>query len=161
MAGTDVIFQHKKTKCSYRVDEKSQLDYINERLPTFAFELFYEKNGELKQGWLFDEKKKTDFYALVTSIFSEDNQYFTSCDITFVNRKKLIQFLEKQHLSFSKIKQIVLPQMGFHGKMHLDSLNPSGEGYIYFSHRNKAEKPINLILHLDFLRKIKVAKRLI
>lgn len=161
MEGADVIFQHKKTQCSYVIDEKAQLDYANERLPTFAFELFYEKSGELKQGWLFDKRKKTDFYALVTSIFSDDKMNFTSCDITLVNRKKLIDYLENHCLSFELIKKIVMPHTGFHGKMHLDAFNPSHEGYIYFSGKNKVEKPINLIFYLDFLHRIQVAKRLV
>ncbi|TAI47579.1 hypothetical protein [Flagellimonas allohymeniacidonis] len=161
LAGVDIMFRHKKRGRSYPIDEKAQLDYVNERLSTFAFELYYEKNSELKPGWFFDAEKKTEFYALVTSIFSDNPGQYTSCDITFVNRKKLITALEKKLVSAEKLKKLILPNLGFHGKMHLEALDPKFEGYVYFSSKNKKEKPVNLVLYLDFLHQIEVAKRLI
>ena len=50
----------------YLVDEKAQLHYINLDLPTFTFELSYLKNTDFKEGWLFDVKKRTQYYFLVT-----------------------------------------------------------------------------------------------
>ena len=61
LQGIDVILKDKRSSKQFYVDEKAQLDYINESLPTFAFELFYQKNGVQKQGWLFDAAKKTHF----------------------------------------------------------------------------------------------------
>ena len=46
----------------YLIDEKAQLHYINSELPTFTFELSYMKNNILKNGWLFDENKKTEYF---------------------------------------------------------------------------------------------------
>ena len=61
MWGVDLILVHNTSQKRFLIDEKAQLDYINEDLPTFAFELVYQKDGEVKKGWLFDAKKKTEF----------------------------------------------------------------------------------------------------
>ncbi|MER3375769.1 MAG: hypothetical protein RIM83_14115 [Allomuricauda sp.] len=159
--GIDLILTDKKTGNTYLVDEKAQLDYINESLPTFAFELFYEKNHAQKQGWLFDASKKTHFYALVTSIFSDEEDCFTACNITFVNRKKLIGHLADLGLTQERLEKIIGANKNLHGKLGLAKLNPWHEGYLFFSTQNKAEKPINLVLKLEYLIAVGVAKRLV
>ncbi len=161
LMGIDLILKNKASLQTYFVDEKAQLDYVNDSLPTFSFELFYEKNGVQKQGWLFDSKKKTDFYALVTSIYADEENIFTSCNITFVNRKLLIDFLEQKGLSKDKLAEIAAYQNSFHGKMELRGLDIRNEGYLFFSRKNKVERPVNLILKLDFLIKLGVAKKLV
>ena len=98
LEGIDLILKNKKTGEAFFVDEKAQLDYVNESLPTFAFEILYRKNEIEKLGWLLDAKKRTQFYALVTSIFSDEASIFTSCNITFVNREKLMRFFNKSRI---------------------------------------------------------------
>ncbi len=93
LVGIDLILTHKSNGEKVLVDEKAQLDYVNENLPTFAFELGYQKKG-----WLFDASKKTDFYALITGIFSDEPDTYTSCKITWVNRKKLVYFLKTRNI---------------------------------------------------------------
>ena len=161
LQGIDLILKSKKSSTRFFVDEKAQLDYLNESLPTFVFELFYEKRGVQKQGWLFDPSKKTHFYALVTSIYSDEEDVFTACNITFVNRKKLIQHLEKLGLTEDFLRRTALEHKDVHGKLVLEHLNPRKEGYMFFSTRNKAEMPINLVLKLEYLIEIGVAKKLI
>lgn len=156
LMGIDVVFTHKKTNRSFNVDEKAQLDYLNERLPTFAFEVSYLKDGERKKGWLFDNQKKTEFYALVTSIFSDAPEKYTSCKITLVNRSLLLSFLEKRKVVFEK-----LSPPNNHGKQRLEALDERTEGYLYFSKRNKAEQPLNIVLRLDFLLENGIAKVLV
>jgi len=159
--GIDLILKHKTSKKLFYVDEKAQLDYVNESLPTFAFELFYHKNGYQKQGWLFDNSKKTHFYALVTSIFSDEERMFTSCNITFVNRKKLIGHLVDLNLTEEHLTKVIRNNAQTNGKLILEKLHPKKEGFLFFSKSNKAEKPINLVLRLEFLIEIEVAKRLV
>ncbi|MDF0714825.1 hypothetical protein PY092_01580 [Muricauda sp. 334s03] len=161
LQGIDLILKDNQSGKSFYLDEKAQLDYINESLPTFAFELFYQKAGIQKQGWLFDTSKKTHFYALVTSIYSDETDMFTSCSITFVNREKLIFLLDKTGLSRTYLEQIITENQDVHGKLVLEKLNPQTEGYLFFSRKNKAEKPINLVLKLDYLERIGVAKKLV
>ncbi|MAU27476.1 MAG: hypothetical protein CMH48_05440 [Muricauda sp.] len=159
--GVDVIFRNKKTGKEYFIDEKAQLDYINEDLPTFAFELLYVKDGGQKQGWFFDKSKKTDFYALATAIFSDEAGLYTSCKITLVNRQKLISLLVEKGLSQHSLRSNFADFTKNHGKSTVAQLNEKTEGYLYFSKLNKAERPLNLILKLDFLKDNGLAKRLV
>jgi len=160
MQGVDLILAHNTSGRRFLIDEKAQLDYINEDLPTFAFELVYQKDGEVKKGWLFDTKKKTEFYALITSIYSDEPEKFTSCKVTFVNRKKLIEFLNVREVNQEHLDSQIEKHKNHNGKIVLDKLHPYHEGYLYFSTIKKAEKPINLILKLAFLTENGIAKQL-
>lgn len=159
--GIDLILTHKETGVSYLVDEKAQLDYINEDLPTFAFELSYKKARIIKKGWFFDKAKKTEFYSLITGIYSDAPSTYTSCKITIVNRKKLIDFLKEKGINESLLAAYVNKHATTHGKLKLRELNHRTEGYLYISTKNKAEKPVNLVFQLGFLIENKLAKRLI
>ncbi len=161
LLGIDLILTHITTKATFYVDEKAQLDYVNESLPTFAFELNYHKNGKVKQGWFFDDSKKTHFYSLVTDIYSDEPSRFTSCKITFVNRQKLIAFLKTKGITRLNLKPFIENSPNNNGKIKIKELDPKKEGYLYYSINNKSERPINLILKLDYLIKIGVAKTLI
>ena len=161
MAGIDLIFTHKQTKTVFNIDEKAQLDYINEDLPTFAFELGYYKEDKYKEGWLFDPYKKTDFYSLATAIYEDEPNIFTSCKVTLVNRKMLLSFLNKKAISKKVLTDYCDSNIEHHGKLKIKELNTKYEGYLYFSKTNKSEKPINLILKLEFLIDLGIAKRLV
>lgn len=137
LQGIDLILKDRQSGKQFYLDEKAQMDYINESLPTFAFELFYKKDGVKKQGWLFDASKKTQFYALITSIFSDEKFEFTSCNITFVNREKLIFLLDKKGLSRTCLEQIIADKQKVHGKLVLGQLNAKNEGYLFFLPKTK------------------------
>ncbi len=160
LKGVDVLFKHLKKETTYYIDEKAQLDYINDDLPTFAFEISYLKNGKTKEGWLFDKNKKTDFYSLITAIYSDEPDSYTSCKITLVNRKKLISFLQTKGVDQISILQQLKSTEGRHGKHGMKELDELKEGYLFVSKDNKSEQPINLILRLEFLIKHKLARRL-
>ncbi len=159
--GIDLELKHLVNDTVFRVDEKAQLDYLNEDLPTFAFELSYLKNNVQQKGWLFDPIKKTDFYALITAIYSDEPEKFTSCKITFVNRFKLISFLASKKLTEKALDKYIKDNTGLHGKIAVKELDTKKEGYLFFSTKNKVEQPINLILKLDFLEENGLAKRLV
>lgn len=142
MQGIDIILKHKTSGKTFFVDEKAQLDYINEELPTFAFELSYKKKGVLKKGWLCNTAKATQFYALVTAIYSDEPNIFTSCKITLVNREKLLDFLKTKNINIDALKDAISKSDSQNGKI-------------------KAEKPTNLILKLDFLIENGITKRLV
>ena len=160
LQGVDVLFRHKYSNKAYRIDEKAQLDYPGRDLPTFAFALGYHKGDMIKQGWLFDPLKKTDFYALITNITLKKNEY-DSCSIRFVNRKKLIIWLTELGLSEEFLKKKAFIHEGFTGKVELKQLDMNTQGYLYFSGKRKAEKPVNLVLYLDMLEHLGIAKRFI
>ncbi len=159
--GIDLIFTDRSSQKTFYVDEKAQLDYVDEDLPTFAFEINYQNKKGMEQGWLFDPTKKTDFHTLVTAIYSDEPERYTSCKITFVNRSKLLSFLRTKKLTVHRLSKYGEKTHGEHGKIVLKELHPFWEGYLYSSTKNKAEKPLNLILKLDFLMGLGIAKRLV
>lgn len=161
MQGIDVMFVHKKSNRRFAVDEKAQLDYLNEDLPTFAFEISFEKDGKTKLGWLFDPLKATEFYALVTGIYSDSDNAYAYCKITMVNRQKLIGKLKEKGVDREFIEKKIKLNPPRHGKTTIEGLNEKREGYLFHSIKNKAEKPVNLVLRLDWLLDKKIAKRLV
>lgn len=151
----------------YLIDEKAQLHYINKDLPTFTFELSYLKRGQLKEGWLFDDKKQTQYYFLITGIFLKNgkNKLATPDDIakvkiTSVNRHKLIKHLASINLNKEKLFQYDadLRAQKSYGKNHISELNSNSEGLIYFT-KHLNEKPLNLQLRLNYLIENNLAKK--
>lgn len=161
LQGVDVLFTQKETQTVFEVDEKAQLDYIGEDLPTFAFEISYVKDKNRKKGWLFDTTKTTQFYALITAIYKDDPDTFTSCKITFVNREKLIALLQSKNITQEILSDYIKSDVKVQGKKKIKELHSYKEGYLYLSASNKAEKPLNLILKLDYLIEKGIAKRLL
>lgn len=155
--GVDLILSHKENGMRFFVDEKAQLDYLNESLPTFAFEIQYQKEGSKKEGWLYDSNKKTQFYALATSIFSDENEKLTSCKLTFINREKLLSLLKLKGIDKSTL--IDYGKTTQNGKIIIEQLDPIAEGYLFLS-KSKAELPLNLVLKLNWLIHKKVGKTL-
>lgn len=162
--GVDLMYTDNSGKHLY-IDEKAQLDYINSNLPTFTFELSYLKNSEWKKGWFLDFSKATTHYFLITNIMADNpsnlGQGIKSCNITSVNREKLINHLSSIGLTNEQLKSYdnSIRQGQNFGKNHISELNPQKEGLIYFT-KNKSEKPINLQLRLKYLIETNVAKQL-
>ena len=166
MQGIDVIIQLNSN--DYIIDEKSQLHYINNDLPTFTFELSYlNKYQELKKGWLFDSSKLTQYYFLVTGIYLKESktklESFVDIDklkITSVNRIKLINHLNKIGLSEDTLHEydIAFRSNNSYGKNIISELDDKINGVIYFT-EHLSEKPINLQLRLQYLIDCKVAKK--
>lgn len=150
------------------VDEKAQLTYINKNLPTFAFEISYFKNEVLKEGWLNDKTKETEAYFLITGIQTKDRTdklihatNIHSCTIHRVNRQKLTDLMEQKGLSPSRLNAISekLRAEKKHGKQAISELHGYKEGNLFFTHW-LPEKPVNLVLKLQFLIDAGVAKKI-
>ena len=163
--GIDVVFHHNSK--DYFIDEKAQLHYLNQDLPTFTFELSYlNQNNEIKEGWLFDRSKSTQFYFLITGIILKNSQTkllspndIKALKITSVNRKKLIKLLKQKGLSRHKLDQYDLDIRNTEsfGKNFIPELNHKSAGLLYYS-KQLAEHPVNLQLRLEYLIRCKVAK---
>lgn len=162
-SGIDLIIHHLTSSQTFNVDEKAQLDYINLELPTFTFETSYLRNGKLKQGWLFDDSKKTNYYFLVTSILCKGPRISSgieSVKIHSIDRLKLKQLLTDKGLTKSVIGRYdsEIRNRGKSGAIRIKELHHIDEGRFYFSKDNKAERPINLVMKLSFLVRAGVAK---
>ncbi|WP_248724498.1 hypothetical protein [Seonamhaeicola sp. ML3] len=162
--GVDIIY--KSSKGPVYIDEKSQLHYINKDLPTFTFELSFLKNGKEKRGWFLDKEKITDYYFLVTGIYvNKDKQLnsgLKSCKITSVNRLKLIELLKDKGLSPLKLNtysETIRSDENAAFKTEIPELKPKTEGCLVYSNQLD-EKPINLMLRLNFLIQKGVAKQI-
>ena len=162
--GIDIIIS--KDEEQFYVDEKAQLDFLNNELPTFAFEISYLKNETENFGWLFDKAKLTQRYFLITGIYLNNpeniKEGFKDCNIISVNREKLIFLLNSKGLDSANTKKINdRIRSGTKEKgIEIQELNYRTEGRFHFSKSNKSEQPINLILYIDFLIKSKVAKKI-
>ena len=163
-SGIDLSIHHIQSSKTFNVDEKAQLDYINIDLPTFAFEISYLKQGEYRQGWLFDKSKVTHYYFLVTAIHTKKDQDISkgieSVKIHSVNRFKLIQLLEEKGLSQRIIEgyEKEIRNGSQFGAIEIEELNNKKEGVFYYSKNNKTESPINIVLKLSYLVKSGVGK---
>jgi len=162
--GVDLIYD--KKGANIYIDEKAQLDYLNSDLPTFTFELSYLKAGKLKTGWFLDSTKISHFYFLVTNIQAQDandiSKGIIKCKITSVNRHKLNRFLHEIGLSFDKLSQYddsIRKIKNPNKKTIINELFQNSQGCIVYSEHLK-EKPINLMLKLNFLIEQGIAKRI-
>ena len=160
--GVDLIIDYNGKP--YYIDEKAQLDYINGDLPTFTFELSYLKKGQWKKGWLFDTRKTTHFYFLITGIKSKTQNIedgFKDCKITSVHAEKLRKYLESIGLGWDTLNDLdaQIRNSDQQKNIPLRHLKEREEGCLFLSVQ-KDEKPLNLKLYLHWLIRIGVAKRI-
>ncbi|RXI28010.1 hypothetical protein [Aliarcobacter trophiarum] len=157
--GIDIEIKDTKHNKIINIDEKAQLAYINKNLPTFAFELSYIKDNQYKKGWLFDDKKQTDKYFLLTSIKEIDN-YFVGARLISVDRYKLISLLESKKLNSEKLKKYDedFRTNKKYGKNMINELSPY-EGFIFYTN-TLAEEPVNIVLYLNYLIKEGIGKEI-
>lgn len=164
--GVDVIFNINSKE--YLIDEKAQLHYLNQDLPTFTFELSYlNKEGNINQGWLFDDQKFTQYYFLITGIILLDNKEsltdsnnIGALKITSVNRQKMMAHLETIGLSKSKLiaYDLDLRTNKTYGKNPIPEFKIQKNGCLYFT-EHLSEQPINLQLRLNYLIENRIAKK--
>jgi hypothetical protein len=153
--GVDLLME--ENGLSYKVDEKAQLSYLNKDLPTFALEIDFIKDNQLKKGWLFDADKVTEMYAFIFGIHligkegrltkAED---IASCNVIFVNRMKLILELSKLKIDFTFCEQ---QSDLLRSKAGTTKINHSS-GFNFQISNHLPEKPVNLIVRKTFLKKL-------
>lgn len=174
-AGVDLIYSDKDNIFSYHIDEKAQLTYLNKRLPTFAFELSYILRGVQKKGWLFDSKKTTYYYFLITGIYLKDGitklsheDEIAECTFTKVHRGNLLELLSNSKITNPDTNQLL---KAFEGKKLTESVcdeisdkfrgSEKGSNSPKSIQLNKymkifytgflAEKPINIVINLKYI----------
>lgn len=153
--GVDIIITGGDT-LSYKVDEKAQLHYLNTDLPTFALEIDYIKDKQIKLGWLYDHTKVTELYAFVFSIHVFDRseelksvQNIKSCDVVFVNRIRLLNELSLLNidLNYCRLQSNILRSSSTNKLTHKSGFNFQISNHL-------SEKPVNLVVRKSFLVKI-------
>ena len=164
LKGIDLVYTHHGNDVF--IDEKAQLDYLNNDLPTFTFELSYLKNDVKKIGWFLDDTKSTTHYFLITGIYANSKSNLSKgikkCKITSVNRKKLNEYLASIGLSNKKLityDKDIRASNTKKNKTYITELDNRNQGCLYYSPQ-LSEKPINLQLRLEFLIQKNIAKRI-
>jgi hypothetical protein len=155
--GIDVIFSLKNVK--YICDEKAAIRYVNKNLRTFSLELsFRDRGGNLHNGWLIDETKINDSflfiwidkakYDILTS--KEDIQ---ELEFALVSKKSIIEYLKSIGWEIPKlIKKSELireDENEYCGNLYEDGCKFVCSRFLY-------EKPVNVLLKRDLLKKISV-----
>jgi hypothetical protein len=157
IAGVDVVlFHNDKTK---NIDEKAAMNYINRDLQTYAFEIsFINRAGVPSAGWLFDQSKKTDYYALVypsatTSDVAElTEDKFTSAEIFLIKRQDIINYLSNYIDTIYKIDSW-MRENGHNGRYEV----PGTIAFYMVMSGKLKEAPINVIIPKGNLRNMATA----
>lgn len=145
------------------VDLKAAVAYINEHLPTQAFELSSLFGGKVVQGWLFNNRLETDRYLIATNITGRpigdkvkygyvDAMQHTdlrSIDVFEVPRQRLICYLDSLGLTRDVLE-------GYSRTMRehniLDKDLTDGIKIKFSPHL--AERPVNLVIRKSILLKL-------
>lgn len=153
--GIDSIFI--KDGIQFNCDEKVAAQYINKNLMTFAFELsFIDKNGDVRDGWFLDDSKLNDCYILcwldkAKTDNPETIEDVIESEIILIYKKDIINYLNDINWNTKKLK-IKTKKIRCENDLNFGSLNKNG---IKFSFSEKlVEKPINLIISREVLRRI-------
>lgn len=156
LQGVDVEFVGIDGKV-YCVDEKAQLHYLNQNLPTFAFELLSYQKGYDTVGWLCNDKLKTDLYLLIWPYATQDAyqnitwEHFTKADCLLIQKQKILKMLANKGLTEERMLSDArrIRATGQKGKIPIDGIR----GIYYFASypRKYREAPINIIISKSIL----------
>ncbi len=155
--GIDVVIQ--VLGKDYCIDEKAQTHYVNRPIPTFAFELEFSSAGVVREGWLFDEAKRTTHYFLVSNIQSsgETLNGLKCFRLVSINRRKLVQYLKTKNWTQSYFQEAKSMVTDHEPRYELSPKSPKAR-LIRTTHL--AEEPLNLVIVLDDLIAAGVGKEL-
>lgn len=144
----------------YYIDEKAATHYVNRPLKTFAFELNFRSYGQLRSGWLFDERKETTHYFLVSEIHARTNEVsdLTHFRLVSVNRKKLLSYLNSNQWG-RQFFETGLPVLDEASPKY--ELSPAAPKARVVKTTHLVEEPLNLVIVLDDLIVAGVAKELV
>ncbi len=162
--GIDIVYKTQNEKL-FCVDEKAQLDYLNKKLPTFAFEIkFKRRNNNFSEGWFIREDLKTTHYLLVypnSSVIEDARQLENFEDITNVE----LLLIEKDRLwnklnSYKVTKESLVnesDQLIDQEEVGKKTLQTSTSKNIYLyrtSPSHKVEEPINIVIKRKILDEV-------
>lgn len=138
------------------IDEKSQLHYINENVPTFAFELSYLKNGIVEPGWLLDSRKLTHAYMLCWPVGIKRDEFdeYRGARTLLVPKNALLAALSR--LGYNRNELATRDEFMRKNNMFGPFRTKINDFWFYYT-KNHAEQMINLVIRTSFLEKIAIA----
>ena len=108
--GVDVIAA--AAKASANIDEKAQLHYINNGLPTFALELDFLLSGRVIDGWFLNDELKTTHYfflwpnASTTDLATITSDSFTEVEGMMIPKRKMKSYFDGLGLDRARLKEM-------------------------------------------------------
>lgn len=131
------------------IDEKCSMHYINEDLPTFAFEILNSTSGN--KGWLYNNDLKTDYYLLCwphsDDITIPSAESFTYIEAMYIERKKVSQLLEDNNIFEDDLIKTTREHLGKNEKR----INLAKGINLYFNY-SLYEKPVNVVIKKELLK---------
>lgn len=160
-SGIDIVYKNQLDDL-YFVDEKAQLDYLNNNLRTFAFEIkFRKKNSNFTSGWFVREDLETTHYLLVYPNSSHvsnadeltDFEEISQVELLLLNKETLWSRLYQLNI-FRKNIEIEADEMIIDGKNNKKEIASSStrNAYLYrTSYHKKKEEPVNIVIRREIL----------
>lgn len=155
--GIDVIFSFNNK--TFICDEKAAIRYVNKNLKTFSMELsFIDRSGKIHDGWLLDNKKTNDSFLFIWVDKAKNDILKSKADIQelefgLVYKKDIIEYLNKIGWNKTKLVQkselIRNDESEYCGDLYKDGCKFVCSRFLY-------EKPVNVLLKRDTLKKISV-----
>ena len=162
--GVDVI--GKTEDAIAYIDEKAQLHYINQGLPTFAFELEFLWQGKAMEGWFLNDSLRTTHYLLLwpnaieteLSLITSDD--FTTVEGMMISKAKLRNHLDDIGLTDALLHEItaLLHQQGISGPR---TTAYDGIKFYMSPSTTYSENPINIVISKKILAPLADAHYLI
>ncbi len=175
--GIDVVVEnHGK---DYFIDEKAQAHYRTRPLETFAFEVSYVKDGEIKCGWLIDNNKATEFWLMIwpyvkkqnSNTFCEDD--IVQLDVMLIKRTSALAYLESYNWSKENIGEFSLffrkeekSHIGRPSKRVIEHFGPNkglfcDEKFYWYISSQLSEAPINIVVRKKEIEKFAASRYIV
>jgi len=140
------------------VDEKSNSSakYINQFIPTFAFEIKNTSSGNT--GWLIDNKKLTEYYLLIY-VWANNAESIpigiNKLHCILVNRKAIRDYLSSNGYTDKElIKECYKAEKNNTG----GKISSPNQNFYFYYTLWLAEKPFNVIIRRNVLSELSVAE---
>ena len=150
------------------IDEKCALKYINTHLPTFAFEIQWNRYGEVSKGWLVNNALQTQYYFVmwirgvpikdsVTGDFLKSYDYvkkmtvetLSLIELYAINKHKLLKYLADNGLTIDEMQSKATWLVKNNEEQYKVNADLK-----YFYSNHLAEKPVNIVISKELLKLI-------
>lgn len=145
---------------TFNVDEKAQIHYINQKIPSFAFEISHLSVGrKVKDGWFMNENIYTDVYHLVFNIKSSNEntiekvEDISGLQVLQISKKRLKFILEQRFGITEQLCREFDEDARRFNKWDKNYIPQVGAAYFYYS-RHLRERPFNLVIKKHLLEEI-------
>lgn len=170
--GIDVIIEGQGKR--FLIDEKATLYYSNMMIPTFAFEVSsIQKSSTVPvEGWLVNDALETNYYMLIwPNIKCKRNaegvwervpldrlhrQDFTIVEAMLIRKKKILEFLEENGWPKERIIAFANEIREYY-RFNTENIKlpvQETDGFYFYYTAKLAEKPINIVIRKEILKKI-------